>query len=83
MLIHILRAPYTVNWDVEGILASLDKYELRFVRGRICGGCEVRLDYAGCGTYGGMPPCSQHVRARRLENLLATYKPRLTRRKKR
>jgi hypothetical protein len=81
VLIHILRAPRCTSWDVEGILASLDKYELRFVRGRICAGCEVRLDYAGCGTYGGMPACPQHVRVRRLENLLATYKPRPGRRK--
>lgn len=82
-LIHILRAPSSVNWDVEGILASLDKYELRFVRRYLCGACECRLDYAGCGTQFATEfgVCSQNVRVRRLEGLLATYKPRPGRRK--
>ena len=80
-LIHILRAPSTTNWDVEGILASLDKYELRFVRRRMCGMCEVRMDYAGCGSHYHDMTCSQQARVRRLEGLLATYKPRPRRRK--
>ncbi len=84
-LVHILRAPSSIKWDVEAILASLDKYERRFVRRHICGGCEVSLDHAGCGTFFGLEfgVCSQNVRVRRLESLLATYKPRTNRRKKR
>jgi hypothetical protein len=84
-LVHILRAPSTAKWDVEGILATLDKYELRYVRRHLCGGCDMRLDYAGCGTFfaAEFGVCSQNVRVRRLENLLATYKPRPNRRKKR
>ncbi len=85
MLIHVLRAPSSVKWDVEGILASLDKYELRFVRRHLCGWCECRMDYAGCGTFFSteLGVCSQHTRVKRLESLLATYKPRPNRRKKR
>ncbi len=83
-LVHILRAPSCVKWDVEGILASLDKYERRFVKSRVCAACEVSLDHAGCGTFfAEMGVCPQWVRVRRLERLLATYKPRPNRRKKR
>lgn len=84
-LIHILRGPSTVNWDVEGILASLDKHELRFVGTRCCGFCEQPLDRAGCSAIQWGDDldmtCPQWVRVRRLENLLATYKPRMNRRK--
>lgn len=82
-LVHILRAPRCTSWDVEGILASLDKYERRFVRRHLCGACDMRLDYAGCGTFfaAEFGVCPQNARVRRLESLLATYKPRPKRRK--
>ncbi len=82
-LVHILRAPPSAQWDVQAILDSLDKYQRRFVSRRICGWCEVGLDHAGCGTFFAAEDgvCSQNSRVRRLEKLLATYKPRMSRRK--
>jgi hypothetical protein len=60
----------------EEQLKRLNKLERRFLSRRCCAGCDHPLDRTGCGTYGGMPPCTWRGRLRRRRNCLKTYKPR-------
>lgn len=88
--LHICRSRPTTDYDEQAILDSLDKHQRRYLSRRVCGGCEKPLDRAGCGAYpdtyypeDGEPinlQCAQQIRVQRLENCLAEYRPRLTRR---
>ena len=65
----------------EKQLSKLDKHQRRYLKRFVCWGCDLPLDRAGCGAYGGAPPCHWRSRIRRRFKCLKNYRPRMSRRK--
>ena len=57
-------------------LAKLTRNARRYLSKRVCWMCELPLDRAGCGSYGGAPPCPWKSRWKRRRLCLQDYKPR-------
>ncbi len=79
-MIHILRPPKTTIDKEKEQLASLDKYQRRYLKKWCCGLCEISFNNAGCGSP--YEACPEEIRIQRREKCLKGYKPRVKRRKK-
>lgn len=80
MKIHILRGS---SISIADYLATLDKYQRRYLSGRCCALCDAPLDHPTCGTvYPGTDfECTKDQMIARLESCLSEYKPRYGARK--
>ena len=84
-LIHISKAPDCETGKEEKQLASLDRYQKRYLKRFVCALCDHPLEMSGCGGFlendWSTGACSEKKRIDRRNDCLSKYRPRIKRRK--